>query len=525
MGLHFVRGLIYPNPNSGGLGIVWRFKWMYEMWGFAINGNADAINPGGFAQVIFPTNFTGGVNLLASGSDGYHNATNPAQVSGDCDFFTQSSAPFTPSMVGKAITIWVPGSGSSQDSVYLISRVVSGNHLVFNCTTGGTPDPTTKHPSMIFRTGVYYRVNDMYAATNAGFVQNNFGSSLVFNVNGALINPGQGNAQGFSQIQFSTWHSNQGFVFNNPSWEDVQVTFGGSGQWNGSTTSITNATNTTPITVTTGANHNLLSGQTVTIVGVGGNWGANGTFNVAVTSATQFTLTGSVGQAAYTSGGTVYNGFPSDGYSGITVFSMTSNAAYSAGQTCVNLIGDPTMLICHLREQDLFQSNKRGAFYFEVPSRLYPGNSDLHPMACLVESINTGSLYTSSTNASYGGGWFMRTHASDATPLRLHRTLVKAFRGDGTPDVFGQNLSNYQVGYNTTTGTVPESNGVLCLPGVANQYCLARAQLRSCIFTGTHIPSYHRIGTNGQFIQIQNGICWPWDNTIQPQQLLFFGSG
>lgn len=525
MGLHFVRGLIYPNPNTGGLGIVWRFKWMYEFWGFCINGNADPINPGGFAAVLFPANFTGGTNLLASGSDGYNNAVLGNQVSGDCDFFTQSSSNFTPSMVGKAITIWVPGSGSSMDSVYLITRVVSGNHLVFNVNTGGTPDPVTKHPTMTARTGVYYRVNDMYSAANAGFVQNNFGSSLVFNINGALINPGQGNAQGYSQLQMSTYHSNSTFIFNNPSWEDLQFTFGSSGQWNGTTFSVSTASNTTPITVTTSTNHNLLSGQTVTITGVNGNWATNGSWNIAVTAPNQFTLTGSAGVGAYTSGGTVYNAFPADGYSGITTIGQSTGAGYTAGQTCVNMIGDPTMLIAHIREQDVFQTNKRSAFYFEVPQRLYPGAADLHPLVAMNENINTGSIYTSSTTASYGGGFVMRSHESDATPIRAHRTLVKAFRGDGTPDVFGQNLSNYLIGYNTVAGSVPQSNGILGLPGVANQFALARCQLRSCIFTGTHIPSYHRIGTNGSFIQIQNGICWPWDNTIIPQQLLLYGSG
>lgn len=517
--------MIYPNTNTGGMGVIWRFKWMYEFWGFAINGNADAINPGGFAQVIFPTNFTGGTSLMTSGSDGYHNAVLGNQVSGDCDFFTQSSSPFTPSMVGKAITIWVPGSGSSQDSVYLISRVVSGNHLVFNCNTGATPDPVTKHPTMAFRTGVYYRVSDMQAALNAGAVSNNFGSSLVFNINGSLINPGQGNAQGISQLQLSTFHSNSTFIFNNPTWEDLTFTFGSSGLWNGSTFTVTAASNTTPITVTTSTNHNLLSGQTVTITGVNGNWATNGSWNIAVTALNQFTLTGSAGVGAYTSGGTVYNGFPADGYSGIATAGESSSAAYTAGQSCINMIGDPTLLICHIREQDLFQSNKRCTISFEVPIRLYPQAADLHPLVAMTETINTGSLFTSSTNSSYGGGFFMRTHESDSVTLRDYRTLVKGLRGDGTPDVFGQNLSNPLIGYNTVAGTVPESNGILGLPGIANQFSLARCQLRGCIFTGTHIPSYHRIGINGSFIQIQNGICWPWDNTIIPQTLLFFGSG
>jgi hypothetical protein len=152
----------------------------------------------------------------------------------------------------------------------------------------------------------------------------------------------------------------------------------------------------------------------------------------------------------------------------------------------------------------------------------------------MVETLNYGgggSLKTNNTGGSYGGGWVMKSHESDSggnvngPGMRNYRTLVKALRGDGTPDVFGQNMTNFTLGYNTIAGTVPESNGILGLPGVPGQFSLARVQLRSCIFTGTHIPAYHRLGTNGSFIQIQNGICWPWDNTIVPQQLLFYGSG
>lgn len=71
-----------------------------------------------------------------------------------------------------------------------------------------------------------------------------------------------------------------------------------------STTTITNATNATPIAITTSAAHLYASGDTVVITGVVGNTAANGTFVIVVTGSTSFTLTGSVGNGAYTSGGT-----------------------------------------------------------------------------------------------------------------------------------------------------------------------------------------------------------------------------
>jgi hypothetical protein len=65
------------------------------------------------------------------------------------------------------------------------------------------------------------------------------------------------------------------------------------------------ATNTTPILVTTTAPHGIVDVSVVTITGVLGNLGANGTFIVQQTSTTQLRLRGSVGTGAYTSGGSL----------------------------------------------------------------------------------------------------------------------------------------------------------------------------------------------------------------------------
>ena len=70
------------------------------------------------------------------------------------------------------------------------------------------------------------------------------------------------------------------------------------------TSTISNATNATPIAITTSTAHNYASGDTVVITGATGNTSANGTFVISVTGANTFTLTGSVGNGAYVSGGT-----------------------------------------------------------------------------------------------------------------------------------------------------------------------------------------------------------------------------
>lgn len=70
------------------------------------------------------------------------------------------------------------------------------------------------------------------------------------------------------------------------------------------TKAITGATNATPIAITCTA-HGYSTGDTVVITGVAGNTNANGTWEITNTGANTFTLDGSAGNAAYTSGGTV----------------------------------------------------------------------------------------------------------------------------------------------------------------------------------------------------------------------------
>ncbi|MBV9028051.1 MAG: hypothetical protein JO311_05500 [Candidatus Eremiobacteraeota bacterium] len=71
---------------------------------------------------------------------------------------------------------------------------------------------------------------------------------------------------------------------------------------------VTNATNATPIVVTTAAAHGMATGQRVMVAGVSGNTGANGTWVIGTTTSTTLQLTGSAGTGAYTSGGALGDG-------------------------------------------------------------------------------------------------------------------------------------------------------------------------------------------------------------------------
>lgn len=66
---------------------------------------------------------------------------------------------------------------------------------------------------------------------------------------------------------------------------------------------ITGASNATPIVITSAA-HPVANGQAVTVASVGGNTNANGTFLATYIDANNFSLQGTAGNSAYTSGGT-----------------------------------------------------------------------------------------------------------------------------------------------------------------------------------------------------------------------------
>ncbi len=71
---------------------------------------------------------------------------------------------------------------------------------------------------------------------------------------------------------------------------------------------ITNATNATPIVITSATAHGLSDDDAVIIASVLGNTAANGSWLITVLSATTFSLSGSVGSGAYTGGGMIEGG-------------------------------------------------------------------------------------------------------------------------------------------------------------------------------------------------------------------------
>ncbi|MBI3666540.1 MAG: hypothetical protein HY236_10020 [Acidobacteria bacterium] len=92
----------------------------------------------------------------------------------------------------------------------------------------------------------------------------------------------------------------------NDGWLQWNPDAAGSNKWQcaayGSPKTVTGATNATPVQITS-IGHGFSTGDRVLISGVGGNNGANGEWRITLVDADHFTLDGSAGNAAYSSGG------------------------------------------------------------------------------------------------------------------------------------------------------------------------------------------------------------------------------
>lgn len=96
---------------------------------------------------------------------------------------------------------------------------------------------------------------------------------------------------------------------------------------------VTNATNASPIVITTDGNHNFITGDLVGVSSVGGNDAANGSFTITKLTDTTFQLDGSTGNGTYTSGGKAISDKDADG---IVVFSHNSASDYKRSQVTVS---------------------------------------------------------------------------------------------------------------------------------------------------------------------------------------------
>jgi PKD repeat protein len=140
----------------------------------------------------------------------------------------------------------------------------------------------------------------------------------------------------------------------------------------GAISSVTGA-GVSPIVVTTTLPHELTTGQSITLTGVGGNTAANGTRTVTVIDDTHFSLDGTTGNANYTSGGRWYggpvvlttadpHGLPvGSTITGVTVASVGGTSSANGSGRSITVIDETHLLVNGIVGNNTYTSG--GKFY------------------------------------------------------------------------------------------------------------------------------------------------------------------
>ncbi len=188
-------------------------------------------------------------------------------------------------------------------------------------------------------------------------------------------------------------------------------------------------------------------------------------------------------------------------------------------QTYITLIGAQDFLIAHFKNSNLTDGS---GFHIEIPQRLYPQGDDPNLIAGMIWGNNTIDSNTLLQN--YGGGFYMFNPPTDSTfnYLAMARRFVGSDGSTGAANLATNGRLNGAY-FNTFQSKFLFTDIVLAQPTIPGQYQMARARLRRARLVPTIIPNFQRVGNNGEWLHITNGIMWPWDNSLLPYNLLLGG--
>lgn len=225
------------------------------------------------------------------------------------------------------------------------------------------------------------------------------------------------------------------------------------------TLTVSGATNATPIQITTSTAHGLTSGtQGVFISGVGGNTNANGNWTIDVTGSNTFTLRGSSGNAAFTSGGTVTAGFLyasgliADGYgTGINFGTGVEKEVAIPIEKRKVVVGDVGKIM--VLKSTKFPTKNAGLFKI---SAINVGNSTTIAVGSNGQSLPQSTINVVSTTGFPASGTIFVTTSTGSYAVTYTGTTATTFTGcaggTGTMSTGGavSNLNRYVLDYRST---------------------------------------------------------------------------
>lgn len=508
---HFVRSLIYNTGTANAAKIAAAMKMMYEFWGFCINGSSSLTVPGGFASTTpstMPGNFNGLLTTIAAGSNGQTlpqtaiavNSTANFPASGTIYVYTSTGTQivtYTGTSGGNTFTGCLGGTGlmTTGNNVTSSSLLTLGSDGYTNMSTTFRFDGYTPFyaPSGPFNSSMVGKILTAWVPGSNNSEDSVYLITSYIAPNEIIININNGG------VPFAADGYRPGTVGRNPiNYRVTDVNIAASSTSDGNYFVL----QLNPVNVNVGqANSQVQLTQ------------ANTNQSISAVMSPGGTWTGS----AFTDGTSVIT---CNNNSGGNMISTGSNT----GRFEINLWGDIDYLIF----ETTWESQGSGAsMHLEIPTRLYPQANDPNPITILLNGAFNPRFFTSSNTIGWSGGFAMK--CNDGV-TRFHRTCVKALIGDGlanntTPNLAnppGNSLSDVRPAMNGVTGNVLNSTAILTLPGVLNQFSLARCLMRKMRVANTAMPLFYRITNNGNFLLVQQGLCLPWDNTVLPYSIIPF---
>lgn len=199
------------------------------------------------------------------------------------------------------------------------------------------PDSFAKSPQ-----GSLYIANGIDAVARWDGIYNSLEKAGIVAPTEAVVLSGSGNGNIFGGFAYARFMDRKGLYSN---LSPIGVFYEGVGQER----TITNATNTSPIQITS-AGHTLQDDDTIVVQDVEGNTAANGTWEVTVVDANNFLLNFSVGNDDYNSGGTFYQGVGTVTYSNLPV---SDDPKVTKRQIFRTKIGAPNVVYLDIETEDL----------------------------------------------------------------------------------------------------------------------------------------------------------------------------
>jgi hypothetical protein len=186
----------------------------------------------------------------------------------------------------------------------------------------------------------------------------------------------------------------------------------------------------------------------------------------------------------------------------------------------ISLWGDRAGMIAYFKDQSVGSS---GYVYLEAPNRLASQAQDPNPLIIATDGVCT--IHVGSLGFGFNNFWMAGTDGV----ARRHRMLVKCLSGDGNGET-GRPTATLSFMGDSRLSVAPTLNKTFTSPIVLGQvgspnaqFNFSRAIMRMARICPNNLPSWIRVGDGGEFLHIQNGVCWPWDNVILGSNLIPLG--